>query len=324
MSAVTLPFVLDVSEHGDDLLALKAQLPRVPRPDLPALFAAAAERTGRLPAQLAETLAAFRTSGNHAGYLLVRGLPVQPDLPVTPTSTPAPVERELITGEAWLALIGMALGLPTGYQELRAGTVYHDVYPSPNAHYLSSETSETLLEFHTEMAYHRKQPQFVMLSCSRADHERKAATLVASVRKALPLISDAARAELYDNAMPCNVDIAFRGGDDAGPRASLHVLHGDPADPMLAYDRELLDPQTPAATSALQELSDALDQVTEPVRLEPGDLVVIDNYRTTHARTPFSPRWDGEDRWLHRMYIRVPERIADPAHAGEVVSFVAR
>lgn len=324
MTSTALDPVVDLSPAREQLLALKEQLPTVPRADLAALFAAALAVTDRLPAELRAELAEFRRNGNEAGHLLLRGLPVQDDLPPTPTSTPAPLDRPLITGEAWLALVGMALGLPTGYAELRSGTVYHDVYPSPGAHYLSSETSETLLEFHTEMAYHRRQPQFVMLACSRADHERKAATLVASVRRAIPRVSAAAREELYRNAMPCNVDIAFRGGDASGPQASVYVLHGDPLDPMLAYDRELLAPSEPVAVSALRELSEALDAVTEPVRLEPGDLVVIDNYRTTHARTPFSPRWDGADRWLHRMYIRVPERIAEAASAGEVVSFVAR
>ena len=52
--------------------------------------------------------------------------------------------------------------------------------------------------------------------------------------------------------------------------------------------------------------------------------VVIDNYRTTHARTPFTPRWDGRDRWLHRMYVRVPERMTGTGEPGDVVSFVPR
>jgi agmatinase/proclavaminate amidinohydrolase len=76
------------------------------------------------------------------------------------------------------AVLATEIGAELLYQfarahaELRAGTVYHDVYPSPGAHLLSSETSETLLEFHTEMAYHRLQPNYVLLACSRTDHDR--------------------------------------------------------------------------------------------------------------------------------------------------------
>ncbi|QEU89814.1 hypothetical protein CP970_01605 [Streptomyces kanamyceticus] len=38
-----------------------------------------------------------------------------------------------------------------------------------------------------------------------------------------------------------------------------------------------------------------------PLELSPGDLLIVDNFRTTHARTPLAPPWDGEERWLHRV-----------------------
>jgi clavaminate synthase/L-asparagine oxygenase len=306
---------------------LRSGLPGVPRRDLPAYFEAARRAAGRLPGDIVARLEDFRRNGNDAGYLLFTGLPVDGDLPRTPTTTPAPAQRPLISAEAWLAIIGRVLGLPTGYHELRSASLYHDVYPSPGAHHLSSETSETQLEFHTEMAYHRHQPHYVMLACSRADHERRAATLVGSVRRALRLVDDQARARLLARPIPCYVDVAFRGDDPdclKGPVASVQVLFGDPADPMLGYDRELLAPDTPESAAALQALSAALDEVTEPVYLKPGDLLVIDNYRTTHARTPFAPRWDGMDRWLHRLYVRVPERMAGTGSPGDVVGFVPR
>ena len=88
--------------------------------------------------------------------------------------------------------------------------MFQDIYPSPNAHYLSSETSETLLEFHTEMAYHRHQPHYVMLARVRADHDGTTATLIASVRKALSLIS--AEDRVLCDPVPCHVDMAFRPG----------------------------------------------------------------------------------------------------------------
>jgi clavaminate synthase len=166
-----------------------------------------------------------------------------------------------------------------------------------------------------------------MLACSRADHDRTAETLVASLRKALPLLDEQSRKQLLAEPVPCNVDVSFRGDDPEGlrgPVASVQVLFGDPDDPMLGYDRELLAPATPEAKRALAVLTAALDEVTEAVKLVPGDLLIVDNYRTTHARTPFTPRWDGADRWLHRMYIRVPERMEGTGEAGDVVQFVPR
>lgn len=316
--------IIDLTEEESVLNRLRSELSPVPRENLLGYLETAIERAEELPADLAFVLDNFRENGNQEGYLLLTGLPQDDTLPATPTSTPAPVDRPLIAGEAWLALVGGRLGLATGYQELREGTVYHDVYPSPGAHYLSSETSETLLEFHTEMAYHRLQPRFVMLACSRADHEGKAATLVASVRNAIPRMSQEAIDVLFDSPMPCNLDVAFRGGADPSPQAQVAVLYGDKADPFLGYDRELLAPTDETHVRALQELSDALDAVTKEVPLRPGQLCVVDNYRTTHARTPFTPRWDGADRWLHRMYIRTRDLVPAEARSGDVVAFIPR
>ncbi len=320
---------IDCSAHSTRLLALAARLPRVPRADLYGFLEAAQGLAGELPGEIGDALDTFNANGSTDGHLVLSGLPVEGDeaLPPTPTSTPAPDDRPLLTMEAMLAIFGRRLGLHTGYQELRSGTVFHDVYPSPGAHHLSSETSETLLEFHTEMAYHVLQPNYVMLACSRADHERRAATLVASVRNALPLLSDTTRAHLHERPMPCAVDVAFRGGvDDIGTIAAVKPLYGPESDPFLGYDRELLTPRDSRDVAAVADLSNALDKITESVYLTPGDVLIVDNFRTTHARTPFSPRWDGHDRWLHRVYIRTERngQLSGGERAGDVVAFSPR
>lgn len=318
--------IVQCEGHHDLLLELWKTLPQVPRRDLTAFFDEARNATNRLPEELIAQLAEFRANGNKAGYLLLRGLPIdETKLPTTPISTPAPVERPLLTMEAWLAIIGSWLGLPTGYREVREGTVLQDIYPSPNATpYLSSENSETLLASHTELACHQHQPHYLMLACSRADHERQAATLVSSVRRALLLIDEADRQRLYHERMPCHVYKVFRPKDGPEPIASIHVLSGARDDPYLAYDHVWLAPKEAAVKKSLAALSAALDKVTEAVHLTPGDLLIIDNFRTTHGRTPFIPRWDGKDRWLHRIFIRDPQRLGIPAYPGEVVTFLIR
>ncbi|GAA2774966.1 clavaminate synthase Cs1 [Streptomyces showdoensis] len=322
--------ILDVTEHREHLLSLASRLPAVPRQDLYHFLDVAHKLAQELPYEISDTLDAFNQVGNGDGYLLLRGLAVEEDheLPPTPTSTPAPVERRRLNMEAYLAILGRRLGLHTGYAELRAGTVYHDVYPSPGAHHLSSETSETLLEFHTEMAYHTLQPNYVMLACSRADHERTAETLVGSIRKAFGLLDPGTVDRLYDRKQPCEVDVAFRGGiEDPGAIARVKPLYGSEDDPLLGYDRELLKPHEGPDAEAVAKLSQALDDVTEGVFLTPGDVLIIDNFRTTHARTPFTPRWDGKDRWLHRVYIRTNSHGQLPTggeRAGDVITFTPR
>lgn len=42
----------------------------------------------------------------------------------------------------------------------------------------------------------------------------------------------------------------------------------------------------------------------ESVRLRPGELLLLNNRRVVHARTPFKALFDGADRWLLRVWLR--------------------
>jgi len=49
-----------------------------------------------------------------------------------------------------------------------------------------------------------------------------------------------------------------------------------------------------------------------------GDLLCIDNRRTVHGRTAFSPRYDGFDRWIQRSFVvRDLGLSAGDRHPGE-------
>ena len=75
------------------------------------------------------------------------------------------------------------------------------------------------------------------------------------------------------------------------------------------------------ADGALRRLSAALDSTHQALRLLPGDLLVIDNFRTSHARSVFTPRWDGHDRWLNRMFVRVPDPDGGPLRDAAILPF---
>ena len=76
--------------------------------------------------------------------------------------------------------------------------------------------------------------------------------------------------------------------------------------------------QTTAARNALAALSEALRDTTAPNRIElaAGDVVVLDNWRSLGMRSAFSPRWDGRDRWMVRMYA-APSRQAGVPQSEE-------
>ncbi|TCO59329.1 clavaminate synthase Cs1 [Actinocrispum wychmicini] len=318
---------IDCAPYRAELLALASTLPTVPRADLDAFFADAMRLADRLPQELRHGLDDFNANGNLDGYLLLRGLPVEPDdeLPPTPTSSPPPEDRRLLNMEAMLCVVGGALGLLTaydqGYGNRRSITVLHELYPTPEAHPLSGGTSKTQLEFHTDLSHHAHQPNYILLSCSRGDHEGRAATLVGSIRKALPLLSDDVRDHLFERVFTRRFDAA-----DPGATAHVKPLYGNKDDPYVSFNRSFLTAETPEDIAALDALSTALTDVTERVLLSRGDLLIIDNFRIAHGRAPFTARWDGKDRWLHRAYVRTDRngQLSGGERAGDVIPFVPR
>jgi L-asparagine oxygenase len=50
-------------------------------------------------------------------------------------------------------------------------------------------------------------------------------------------------------------------------------------------------------------LGEALTEVRRTLILEPGDLAFVDNRLALHGRTGFTPRYDGRDRWLQRIFV---------------------
>jgi hypothetical protein len=64
---------------------------------------------------------------------------------------------------------------------------------------------------------------------------------------------------------------------------------------------------TPGAREALVKLRVAIDAATDDavdVLLQPGDVLIFDNYRTLHRRDSFTPHSAAEGRWLRRLYGR--------------------
>jgi len=50
--------------------------------------------------------------------------------------------------------------------------------------------------------------------------------------------------------------------------------------------------------------------VVHPITLQPGDMVIFKNQQTLNARDGFTPRYDGRDRWMLRVFgVNDPARV---------------
>lgn len=277
--------------------------------DCPLLTEAAAI-AGELPTRLRRVLVDFRKRSNDHGGLAVFNLPVQEDLPVTPTEdlpvtpTDGGAPTEFSAESTCLLLLMSVLGDPIGYADEKNGALVHNIFPVRGEENRQENTGSVFFDLHTENAFHPFKPDFLGLICLRPDHDSAAETVLASVRQALPLLSDSTGSVLREPLFHTQLASSFtRDSGKTFFARPTPVLSGDGAEPEICVDFHNTEPLTERAADAMRDLREALQNVAVGVSLNPGDALIVDNRASVHGRTNFQPRYDGRDRWLQRMFV---------------------
>jgi L-asparagine oxygenase len=285
------------------------------RVDSPAVIRAAREGWDDLPVRLRRPVRQFRRNSGRGGLLLLRGLPVGGHtLPPTPMVSGS-VQRGSTPAAALLLMIASGLGDPVAFRPEKSGALVQDVVPVPGQEEFQGNAGSVLLTFHTENAFHPHRPDYVLLLCLRADHEGVAGTRTAAIREVLPMLGATTLEALRRPEFLTEAPPSFGTATVApGPHP---VLDGSPDDPDLQVDFAATRGLTPAAAEALAELGRAFERVAVTSRLQPGDLVVVDNHVTVHGRSAFTPRYDGQDRWLQRTFVLASLRRSRALRPGD-------
>lgn len=242
----------------------------------------------------------FRTAPSMSGALLVQGFPIGP-LPPTPTSPRSAMVKDRNT-ETLLLAAASGLGFPVGYAPEHGGDLVQNIVPvTASADRQVSTSSKVRLEFHTEAAFHPHRPSYLLLLCLRGDPS--AATTLSSIREAAPLIDPEHLVALREPRFATGVDESYLGYRSAKLGSPFSAVSGVPGAEFVRFDGDLMQGLDPGAAEALERLRAALDSVQRTIVLEAGDLLVIDNRIAVHGRSPFTPRFDGTDRWLQRSFV---------------------
>jgi L-asparagine oxygenase len=264
-------------------------------------LAEAGRRSHDLPVSLRRAMSAFRRDPGATGVLLLRGLPLDESLlPETPTVSGS-VQRAASPSAALLMLLTNLLGDPVAFRAEKSGAMVQDVVPVPGNEDVQGNEGSVLLTFHKENAFHEHSPDYVLLLCLRADHDRIAGVRSASIRQVYQDLGDGSREALFRPQFVTAPPASF-GALTHTPLPHA-VLSGAPDDPDVLVDFESTQPLTPEAVHALAELQSLFTARALTHYLVPGDLVVVDNRLTVHGRTAFVPRYDGRDRWLQRSFV---------------------
>ncbi|GLV85047.1 hypothetical protein Slala03_47360 [Streptomyces lavendulae subsp. lavendulae] len=243
-----------------------------------------------LPFPLRREVRRFRRHSGPNGTLVIGGLPVdQGALPATP-AVPGSVQRRATVSAAVLTMVACGLGEPLAYRAEKSGALVQDVVPVPGQESFHGNAGSVPLSFHTENGFHPHPPDYVIFLCLRADHDRIAGMRVAGIRQALPLLTPASRQALFAPEFITTPPPSF-GPDAAASKSGVEprpVLSGAVEDPDIRMAQLVTTPLTPRAVAALTEFGRTCEVTARTLRLNPGDLVVIDNRVTVHGR-PWCP-----------------------------------
>jgi alpha-ketoglutarate-dependent taurine dioxygenase len=254
----------------------------------------------------------FSAEGNRSGALLLRGYRPAADLPLTPPFSRPEVGDAADLGQFAQCVVAATLGDPVCYAEEKRGALFHDVSPTrTNQDAVSSQSSRTGLEFHTEMVFHPLAPEFLLLLALRQDPQQTALTSFSCTRNFLDDLDPTALAQLARRDYRIALEKLHSPYQSAGTPISevalgppFSVLSNSGTDPRIRFEPELTVSATEDAAAALRALAAAIHRHQVSIALEPGDLLLLDNRYCVHARSSFQAAYDGTDRWLRRLLVR--------------------
>ncbi|WP_369211066.1 TauD/TfdA family dioxygenase [Streptomyces flavofungini] len=274
-----------------------------------------------LPVRMQDAIRSFGRDSGKTGYLLLRGLEIGPLPPTHTDGEPAALPDHATAGLGML--IAETLGTMIGYADEKSGDLVHNVQPLPGEETRVEGSGAVAFDFHIENVHHALRPDFIGLICLRQDHDRIASTRIASCREALELLKPETVRTLRQCQFYSNYPGSFTRDTTVEPAPSgpHPVLFGSVGKPFIRYNSHNTTSLNKAGRAALRELAEALEHVCHEVILQPGDCAILDNNVATHGRSAFTPRYDGQDRWLRRFYAieSIPRSVRQMMDGSRVI-----
>lgn len=300
------------------LAEVKAQFTSV---DSPEFLEQATPLSHELPRRLRVLMNEFRLKDDGYGVLVVRGFPLDDaEIGPTPATWDARSPGRTLEQEALLSLCGTLLGDLVTWSSEQDGYIVHNVLPIRD-HEDSQLGWGSAMEFilHVEDAFSPYSPDYLGLFCMRNPDATGTTISSISTLDLTKLDVDTLFGENFyvrpDDAHLAtadqqNVYNTYRAQAHSQREAEVReqprvsILFGDRTAPYVRLDPPYMDARgSDKAQAAMNQFLSALNANKSRVRLRPGDMVFIDNFRAVHGRDPFKAKYDGTDRWLKRVKV---------------------
>lgn len=255
-----------------------------------------------LPADLADQLARLRDRRS-AAALLVRGMPLEVTAP-TPTHWREWQPESTLLHDFWLTLVCGQLGEIFSFASLQEGRLVEDILPIEGLEDAQLGLSSLGgFDFHVDDPFDEDRCDFFGLIAMRNPDRTETMLSVLDDADLSGLDMDV----LFEPRFLVRVDPEHLEGMGITDEVTVKrpVLNGSRSAPGLCLDWTYTDavPGDTRAQAGLADLRARMEAAMTTVVLEPGDLLLVDNYRLVHGRRPFRPRYDGADRWLRHVMV---------------------
>jgi L-asparagine oxygenase len=213
------------------------------------------------------------------------------------------------------------MGEMVAYEAEGSGRLFQDIVPNQSQqHQQTSMGSTTELEIHTEQAFSELRPDILSLACLRGDPQ--ALTFILCVSTILEHTTPEEHALLRQPLWKMGIDLSFfKHIAEQEPRGPFPIITGSIEDPLLRFDQDLMVGITQEAEVLKNKIVDIYYRYRTAVNLKAGDILFIDNNRVVHGRSSFSPKYDGNDRFLIRCFAMLNKKYRETAayRKGRVV-----
>jgi len=275
------------------------------------------------PPETVTQIREWHADRRRSGVLIVDGVGIDDPLPPTPTDGKRSPDKLTTFSEMILAGVGAILGEVFAFENERHGDLIQDLTPRKGKEAALTNEGTQRLGWHTEHAAtgYLLGPdvnvcEYLLFFGLRQDPQQVANTLVADIRDALHLLSPSTIETLRrpEFLVRPPLQVRARLPIDRQSITNVPVLTGLIEHPMVrvALYGDLCEGMTPEACRALDSLVSALDAVQRGLPTVPGRLVLVDNRMVLHSRSPFTPAYDGNDRWLQRAMVTSSLRLMQP------------
>jgi L-asparagine oxygenase len=269
-------------------------------PDLYCLQVKSASQ--HVPQRIYTLLQNFAHKGSNTGFLLIRRIPVG-EIPSTPENNNCKIGEQTILAKIQSIFVSVISNM-IAYEAEGYGRLFQDVIPVKSMEKNQTSISSSVeLEIHTEQAFSKLRPDILSLACLRGN--AKAYTYILPVHSIINNVSQTELEMLKTPLWNSGVDLSFKlnghefiEGDIRGP---MSIIRGDNA-PLLVFDQDLMTGITNESNEMIQKIVDIYYKHRLYHNLTPGEIIFIDNNRAVHGRSPFSPNYDGLDRFLVRCF----------------------